>query len=202
MFFTLPPQGDAVQELTSTEVRQNWSETVTRAEAGTETLIVRQDKVRAAVISRASYGALKIHRRNTEQAYESALLRIARIRREPEEGLDPVATQVAERMEVILRQLRDCLDIAPDRTVQTVDGGIDSYFFSAEKDEEGSPLRIVSLGVDGDGDVSLLFRSGDGMAAEDLTPETNLPQLSARITDFLSGEQPEPTSHSGGHTAG
>jgi hypothetical protein len=204
MFFT-PPPAETTQEATSTEVRLNWAETVSKAEGGIETLVVTGIKteapgVRAALISAASYGALKLHRQSVAHAFESALKRVAKIKREPDQGCQAMDSAVADLMAEILRELMGVLGVGPDRTVQTRDGGIDSYFFSAEKDEEGSPLRIVSLGVDSDRDASILFRSGEAMAAEDLTPETDLPRLATRITDFLSGEQSEPASQSGAYT--
>jgi len=200
MFFT-PPPVDNTHQATVSEVKANLRQTLEDASKGIETLVTRHGRILAVVVSPSAHNALRHHRRAVAQAFESALKRVARIRRETERGLEPPGDRVADLMEAILEQLREVLEIGPDRTVRTCDGGIDTYFFSSEKRDDGSSARSVSLGVDSDGDASILFSSGEDDAAEDLTRETDLASLAARITDFLGGEEHvEPPARAGADT--
>jgi len=190
MFFT--PPTETSQQATVSEVKNNLARTLDEASKGTETIVTRHSKAVAVVVSPSAHSALRNFRRAVAQAFDSSLRRLAHLRASPS-GADGPSPDAIALMESLLNELRGVLDIGPDRTVTTAEGGVDAYFFSAERDEEGSPARYVSIGVDRDGDASVLFANGSEATAEDLTPGTEARAVAARITEFLSGAD-EPQS--------
>ncbi len=193
MFFT-PPPVHGPHMATVSEVKASLRQTLEDASRGIETLVSRHGRTLAVVVSPAAHKTLQRHRRAASQAFDSAIKRVARIRSQRERGLAPPAESVADLMCAILEQLRGVMDVGPDRTVRTSERGIDTSFFSAEKKGDGSSARSVSLGVDSDGEASILFSSREDDAAEDLTPETDITRLAARITEVLAGDESAETS--------
>ncbi len=200
-FFT-PPPVETPREATVSEVKTNLRRTVDDASRGTETLVTRHNEQVAAVVSVAAYRTLAYCRRAAAQEYESCHRRLSHIRDTPEKGMAPPSSTVVDLMEEILRRLEAVLAVGPDRVVRAAGGGVDTYFFSAEKKADGSPVRYVCVGVDEDADATVVFsQSPDYCAADDLTPEIDFGALAARITDFLSGaDQPQPTAEAGTDT--
>jgi antitoxin (DNA-binding transcriptional repressor) of toxin-antitoxin stability system len=167
-------------------VKAHLAETLEATLGGTETVVTRHGKAIAVVVSPSTHRALQNYRRSAAQAFASSQRALERMRAGRAGAPRPRARTIA-LMGVLLDELRGVLEIGPDRTVVSAEGGIDTSFFSAERSDDGSPARYVCVSVDTNGDATILFSAGRDAAAEELGRDTDARALAARITGFLSG---------------